>query len=280
MRDPASPFDIQAHRGGAGLARENTLRAFGNALDVGVSTLETDVHVTVDGVAVLSHDRVLPDGEFLSWLPRDALPLDTLADLAALLDERGADDVRLNIETKFDVLHPDEVAPRERFVEVVVATLRETGLVERASVQAFDWAVLEMVRAAEPALRLNVLTNTRYLEVGLPGGSPWMAGVDIDDFDGDVVAAARGRGYAALSPRHTLLTPEMVEQAHAAGLDVIPYTVDEPSVMDELITLGVDGLITNRPDVAREVVRRRGLDLPPRHPAPSAGSGDGPPPGR
>jgi glycerophosphoryl diester phosphodiesterase len=261
-------FDLQAHRGGAGLRAENTLRAFGNALDIGVSTLELDVQISNDGVAMVSHERVLPDGEFISWLPRASLSLDTLADVIALVGERAAEEVRLNVETKFDVVHPDEMAPRERFVEAVVATVRAAGFVARTSIQSFDWDVLDLVRQAEPGLRLNVLTNTAYLEIGLPGASPWMAGTDIDEYGGDVVRAASNRGYTALSPSHSLITAEMVDEAHAAGLQVIPYTVDEPSVMEHLLDLGVDGLITNRPDVLRQILAARGLPLPARYPAP------------
>jgi glycerophosphoryl diester phosphodiesterase len=267
-------FDLQAHRGGAGLRAANTLRAFGNALDVGVSTLELDVQISNDRVAMVSHDRVLPDGEFISWRPRVELPLDTLAEVIALVEERGADEVGLNVETKFDVVHPDEVAPRQRFVEVVVATLQAAGFVTRTSIQSFDWDVLDLVRQAEPGLRLNVLTNTAYLEIGLPGASPWMAGVDVDDFDGDVVRAASHRGYTALSPRDSLITAEMITEAHAADLRVIPYTVDEPSVMAHLLDLGVDGLITNRPDVLREVLAVRGLPLPRRYPPPGVTNPD------
>lgn len=261
-------FDLQAHRGGAGLAAENSLRAFGRSLDLGVSTLETDVHISQDGHPVLSHDRVLPDGEFIAWLPADRIPLPRLSDLIALVEERGAD-VRLNIETKFDAVHPDEVAPRERFAEVVCGTLEQHGFAGRASVQSFDWHVLDLVRRASPGIRLNVLTNVGYLEVGLPGASPWMAGVDVDDFGGDVVAAARHRGYSALSPRHSLVTAEMVDEAHAAGLEVIPYTVDDPGVMRDLIRSGVDGLITNRPDVLRAVLSELGFPLP--EPCPARG---------
>lgn len=260
-------FDLQAHRGGAGLAPENSLRAFGNALDVGVSTLELDVQISQDRAPVVSHERVLPDGEFISWLPRAELPMPTLDEVLALVVERSAHDVRLNVETKFDVVHPDETAPRERFAEVVVATLQRAGFVDRTSIQCFDWDLLDLVHAAEPGLRLNVLTNTNYLEIGLPGASPWMAGVDIDLYGGDVVRAASHRGYAALSPSHTLITAEMVDEAHASDLQVIPYTVDEPSVMDHLIELGVDGLITNRPDVLRTILQSRGLALPRRYPA-------------
>ena len=186
--------------------------------------------------------------------------------MIALVDERGADDVRLNVETKFDVLHPDETAPRERFVEVLLATLRATSYVDRVSVQSFDWECLDLVHDQEPSIPLNVLTNTAHLEVGAPGSSPWMAGVDVDDFGGDVVAAAAGRGYDALSPQLDLVTPAWVDRAHAADLRVIPYTVDTADQMRRLLDAGVDGLITNRPDVAREVLAERGLPLPPTHP--------------
>lgn len=259
-------FDLQAHRGGAGLRPENTLAAFEHALEIGVTTLELDVQISLDGHPVLNHDRVLPDGEFISWLTSDHLGLETLDDVFALLERRGAHDVRVNVETKFDVVRHDEVAPRERFAEVVVDRTRKAGMVDRVSVQSFDWDVLDLVHADEPGLALNVLTNTAYQETGQPGASAWMAGVDIDDFSGDVAAAAAGRGYAALSPHHAIVTPVLVRAAHDAGLRVIPYTVDDAVEMSALIDLGVDGLITNRPDVAREVIAAHGLALPQRRP--------------
>lgn len=260
-------FDLQAHRGGAGLAPENTLEAFGNALSIGVTTLELDVQITQDALPVLSHDRVLVDGEFIAWLTREQLPFCTLADVFALCAGRGADRVRFNIETKFDAIHPDEVAPRQRFVDVVVGTIAGAGLEDRCSIQSFDWAVLDLAGVAEPRLGLNVLTNVAYWELDQPGPSHWMGGVDIDDFGGSVVEAAAGRGYAALSPSFALLSPSFVAQAHTAGLDVLPYTVDEVSDMGTVLDLGCDGLITNRPDRARGVLADRGMDLPTACPA-------------
>jgi len=260
-------FDLQAHRGGAGLRPENTLAAFAHALEVGVSTLELDVQVSLDGHPVVSHERVLPEGEFIAWLPADQLGLCTLDEVFSLVAERHADGVRVNVETKFDVVHPDEVAPLERFVEVVVESVRRAGMVDRVSVQSFDWEVLDLTRAAEPVIALNVLTNTAYQEIGMPGASPWTAGIDLDDFGGDIAAAAAGRGYSALSPSHTIVTPLLVHAAHNADLRVIPYTVDEETLMSHLIDLGVDGLITNRPDLGREVMAAHGLALPLRYPA-------------
>ncbi len=267
-------FDLQAHRGGAGLAPENTLAAFGNALTVGVSTLECDVHITADGIPVLSHERtycgqvvpVLTYAELATLHPAGLAPIPTLSDLLGLVAQREADEVGLNIETKFDVVHPDENAPRERFVETVLGVLEEQDALERTSIQSFDWAVLRLVRAAEPRIALNALTNTDKLEVNQAGASPWLAGLDIDDFADSVAAAVSALGFDAISPSHTILTPAMIAEAHEAELRVLPYTVDNEPMMRHLIEIGVDGLITNRPDLLREVLASMDQPLPPAYP--------------
>jgi glycerophosphoryl diester phosphodiesterase len=267
-------FDVQAHRGGAGLAPENTLAAFGNALTVGVSTLECDVHITGDGIPVLSHERtycgqvipLLTYAELATLHPPGLEHIPTLADLLDLLTRREADAVGLNIETKFDVVHPDESAPRERFVETVLEVLEGRAALERSSIQSFDWAVLRLVRAAEPRLALNALTNTDKLEMNQAGASPWLAGLDIDDFADSVAAAVSALGFDAISPSHTILTAAMVAEAHEAGLRVLPYTVDNETMMQHLVELGVDGLITNRPDLLREVLASMDQPLPRPYP--------------
>jgi glycerophosphoryl diester phosphodiesterase len=267
-------FDIQAHRGGAALAPENTLAAFGNALDIGVTTLECDVHISSDGIAVLSHERtyagriipLLTYAELATLHPAGLDPLPTLEDLIALVGDRGADEVGLNIETKFDVLHPDEGQPRERFVDTVLGVLEGHDVLERSSIQSFDWSMLSLVRAAEPRIALNALARTDYLEIDQPGMSPWLAGLDIDDFDDSVPAAVSALGFDAISPSHTILTPAMVAEAHEAQLRVLPYTVDNEPMMRHLVTIGVDGLITNRPDLLRDVLTSMDQPLPRRYP--------------
>jgi glycerophosphoryl diester phosphodiesterase len=268
-------FDIQAHRGGAALAPENTLAAFGNALDIGVTTLECDVHVSADSVPVLSHERtyagriipLLTYAELAGLHPVGPEPIATLADLIALVADRGADQVGLNIETKFDVLHPDEGAPRERFVETVLAALEGHDLLDRCSIQSFDWSMLRLVHAAEPRIALNALARTDLLEIDQPGLSPWLGGLDIDDFGDSVPAAVSALGFDAISPSHTILTPAMVAEAHEAELRVLPYTVDNEPMMRHLVALGVDGLITNRPDLLREVLASMDQPLPERYPS-------------
>jgi glycerophosphoryl diester phosphodiesterase len=259
-------FDLQAHRGGASLAPENTLAAFENALEIGVSTLECDVHITSDGVPVLSHERTYAGQIIPLRTAAELAPIPSLHDLIDLLHEQHADEVGLNVETKFDVLHPDEDAPRERFVETVLSVLRESGMLDRASIQSFDWVVLRLVRADEPRIALNALARADSLEVDQPGASPWLAGLDIDDFQGSVPAAVSALGFGTISPSHTILTPAMVAEAHQAGLRVLPWTVDAAPSMRRLIEFGVDGMITDRPDVLRSVLAEMDMPLPRSYP--------------
>jgi glycerophosphoryl diester phosphodiesterase len=280
-------FDLQAHRGGAGLHPENTLEAFGAALTLGVSTLELDVHLTSEDDVVVSHDPALADARLIRQLTRGDLPstMPLLRDVAALLASREAHGVRVNLEIKYDALlatgSDAELTTRADFVAVAVDAIRIDGLVDRASVQCFDWEVLRLVRGIEPRLQLNVLASAKYLEPGKEGGSPWLGGLDIDDFTGGLVEAAASEGFDALSPIHgspfrsgvgdpgyvPFVTGDLVERAHAAGLKVIPYVVDDEPTMAAHLGLGVDGLITNRPDLLRGVLALHGLPLPAPFPA-------------
>ena len=200
----------------------------------------------------------------------------------ALVQERRAKQVLLNVATKVEAGAPEQTAPREQFVQVVAREVRDAGLLDQVTVQSFDWGSSMRMREVEPALPLVALTNgQQFLQAGLPGASPWLGGIDIDDFGGDLVAAVRSFGADALSPVHgdqqgggvltpgyrPFTTPALVEAAHAAGLRVIPWTVNDVATMRSLIDAGVDGLITDRPDLLRSVMAERGLKLPRAYPA-------------
>jgi len=132
-------------------------------------------------------------------------------------------------------------------------------------------------------LPLVALTNSDFLQVGQPGASPWLGGIDIDDFDGSLVAAADSFGASAISPVHGFpqngkvgdegyrpyVTAAMVREAHAAGLKVVPWTVDDPDTMRSLIDKGVDGIITDYPDRLRQVMADYGFALPRSYRAPA-----------
>lgn len=306
----ASTFDLQAHRGGAGLATEESLVAFGTALDLGVSTLELDVQVTKDLHVLVAHDpRVNRDNcrDTEPASPGDPLhpyagkpfslltlaqvgtldcgyqraeafpdqevvraPIAELVEVFALVEERGADEVALNIELKTQADELDVTLPRDVFAKTVWQEVVRAGMEERVTIQSFDWASLVEVHRIAPSAALVALTTPQRLEVGEPGPSRWLGGIDVDDFGGDPVrAAASLPGVVAISPHHeSPVDAAMVERAHAAGLLIIPWTVDDEDTMRRLVDLGVDGLITNYPDVLRRVMDELGLALPQPHPAP------------
>ncbi|MGP3969058.1 glycerophosphodiester phosphodiesterase [Streptomyces sp. 6N223] len=207
--------------------------------------------------------------------PGARMPL--LSEVFGLVHRYRAYGVTLNIETKVEAAAPHETAPREQFVQVVAREVRRARLLDQVTIQSFDWGALTRMREVEPRLPIVALTNGQpFLQVGQPGASPWLGGIDIDDFDGSLVAAARSFGADAISPVHgdpqgghvgdpgyvPYVTEELVDEAHAAGMLVIPWTVDDTATMHKLIDDGVDGIITDYPDRLRTVMAERGFRLP------------------
>ena len=276
-------FDLQAHRGGAGLWPENTLEAFGRALALGVSTLELDVHLTAEDDVVVAHDPTVhggvADARRIRELTRADLPpsMPLLRQVAALLEDRGAAPVRVNLEIKYDALDASGLTTREAFVARVVDALRVDLLVGRTAIQCFDWGVLRRVGEAEPALSRNLLVSPTYLRPSAAAPSAWFDGLEVG---ADFVRASAEQGFTAISPVHgspfrsgvddpayePFTTPALVEEAHAVGLTVIPYVVDDEATMRHFVRTGVDGLITNRPDLLREVLTGEGRGVPPAFP--------------
>jgi glycerophosphoryl diester phosphodiesterase len=317
-------FDLQAHRGGLGLVVENTLPAFANALELGVSTLELDVQITEDGYAVVTHDRdpspakcldttpafpgdpefpYVPGQRFIKDLtlaqvrtidcgslrqpqypeqelsPGARMPL--LSEVFDLVHAYRARGVTLNIETKVEAGAPEQTAPREQFVQVVAQEVREARLLRQVTIQSFDWGALMRMRQIEPRLPIVALTNgQQFLQAGQPGASPWLGGIDIDDFDGSLqrryVSAAASFGADAVSPVHgdpqggTVNDPnyvaftnrDLVRAAHQAHMNVIPWTVNDRATIESLIAIGVDGVITDLPDLGRQIMAEHDFKLP------------------
>ena len=191
-----------------------------------------------------------------------------LADVFALVEAHRADTVQLNIETKIETPGPTGANEMAALTRAVVAEIAASGHADRVTLQSFDWASLNLVRQIAPELRLVALAQgDDWLELDQPGASVHLGGIDIDDYDGSVANAAAAAGYDALSPIFDTVTPELVADAHAAGLPVIPWTVSEAALMHTLIDLGVDGIITDYPTRLRAVLGERGLSLPTAYPA-------------
>ncbi|MGH3325850.1 MAG: glycerophosphodiester phosphodiesterase family protein, partial [Streptomyces sp.] len=215
--------------------------------------------------------------------PGARIPL--LTEVFDIVKRHDARKVWMNVETKVEAGAPHETAPREEFVQIVSRQVLESGLADQVSVQSFDWGALMRMREVAPELPIVALTNgQQFLQAGQPGASPWLGGIDIDDFDGDLVAATHSFGANAISPVHgspqngkitdpdytPYTTKTMVRDAHKAGMKVIPWTVDDAPTMNKLIDDGVDGIITDYPDRLRDVMEQRGIELPKAYPAPAA----------
>jgi glycerophosphoryl diester phosphodiesterase len=225
----------------------------------------------------------LPQANFPGQQPDPGARMPELRDIFALVHRYRAYDVKLNVETKVEAGAPSETAPREQFVQVVASEISKAHIARQVTIQSFDWGALMRMHQVAPELPLVALTNYDFLQVGQPGKSPWLGGIDIDDFGGDLVKATKSFGSSAISPVHGFpqdgkvgdpnylpyVTADMVKSAHAAGMKVVPWTVDDPATMQSLIDNGVDGIITDYPDRLRNVVRDNGFRLPRSYDAPA-----------
>ena len=225
----------------------------------------------------------LPQAGFPGQQPDPGARMPELRDVFALVHRYHADGVKLNVETKVEAGAPSETAPREQFVQVVAREIRKARIGRQVTIQSFDWGSLMRMHQVAPELPLVALDNFDFLQVGKPGKSPWLGGIDIDDFGGDPIKAVKSFGASAISPVdgfpqggkitdpsfRPYFTADLVKSAHKAGLKVIPWTVDDPATIQWFIDQGVDGIISDYPDRVRDVVRANGFRLPKAYDAPA-----------
>jgi len=277
------PPELIGHRGARGLFPENTVEGFRAALAWGLTAFEIDVGLTSDGVVVLSHDaRLDPDitrapggawldgpgpslvgstlrelqaydfgrirpgsataGRFPLQAPVDGARIPTLADVLRL-DTRA----RWTIEIKTFPPEPAATAGAEAIAEHVAAVVDRAEASGRIVVQSFDWRGPRHLRRRRPDLRTAWLTcaaTSNALWWGCPPAPNWP----------EAVAAEGGSTW---SPCHTDLTRRDLDAAHRLDLRVVPWTVNEAADARRLAEWGVDGLITDRPDVLRDALRPR-----------------------
>jgi glycerophosphoryl diester phosphodiesterase len=239
-----------AHRGGAeGPHSENTLAAFRHAVDNGYRYLETDVHATNDGILLAFHDRRLgrvTDGRGrIANLPHDAVsaaritpgdqPIPLMADL---LEEFP--DARFNI----DVKEPNAVGPLARL-------LRDTGSLDRVCVSSFsDKRLAAIRRELGPGLCTAAGPREAY--------RIWRASRRTTDTAAMPVMEAMCLQLPPRVGRLAVVDERLIAAARLVGLPVHVWTIDDPAEMDRLLDLGVDGLMTDRIDVLKDVLTRRG----------------------
>lgn len=232
---------VIAHRGASAVHPENTLVAFAGAADLGADWVELDVHRSADGVAVVHHDATVPDGRRIPALDAAELP-PTVPTLAEALEVCRARGLGVNVEIKSDPRDPDhddtyavvDVALEAMLAPAAGAAEPLADGSDRFLVTSFDRRCLDAVR-----VRSSFATG--------------QLGFDIRDVDALLVTAVAA-GHTAVNPWEPFVDESFVSRAHDAGLRVFPWTVDDPERMRALVDLGVDGIISNVPDVLRSII--------------------------
>lgn len=272
----SNDFDWQGHRGCRGLMPENTIPALLHAIDLGVTTLEFDVVITADSQVVLSHEPFFsheiatgPDGTLIteadekqhnifkmSWAElqyydvgmrphsrfpdqeKMAITKPLLSEVFEAVDAHIADNnlqsVRFNIETKCKPSTDNEFHPvPDVFAQLLWDEVKKAGVEERTTIQSFDVRTLQYLKAAQYAGPLALLVeNEQWID----------ANIDSLGFDPDI--------YSCYFMQVDI---DLVEYAHARNILVIPWTVNTVDAMIELKQLGVDGIITDYPNLISEL---------------------------
>jgi glycerophosphoryl diester phosphodiesterase len=277
--------ELIGHRGARGLFPENTLAGFRAAMALGVTRFELDAAVTADGIVVVHHDtRLNPDiarnaaGAWLApptprirELTREALGAYDVGRLrpgsptaARFPDQAPADGARIpaladilalpahfTIEIKSIATRPDETIPPDAMAEHVAAAVDAAGAADRVIVSSFDWRVQRAMRRLRPAIPLAYLTSAETVREA----ATWWDGSTPAAHGNSVARAVAAEGGPIWSPEHPDIAAHDIAEAHALGLRVVTWTVNETADMARLAGWGVDGIITDRPDRAPAALR-------------------------
>lgn len=223
---------IVAHRGASKAHTENTVEAFEAAAEMGADWVELDVRRTACGSIVVHHDNHLADGRLLRDLEVGDLP-GHIATLETVIEACG--DMGVNIEIKNE---PDEedFDPEHNMVPEVVRVARARLLRAQTLITSFDMGAINAVHDIDRTMPTGFLT--------------------MDDIGPEVaIGRVKAHDHVAVNPWDEIVTARWVDEAHDADLTVNVWTVDDPKRMKALVKMGVDGIITNVPDVAVKALR-------------------------
>jgi glycerophosphoryl diester phosphodiesterase len=191
----------------------------------------------------------------------DGQPVPTLDALFALVNARGNTRVRFNIETKLTPDTPELAPAPEAFVAAMLAVVDRHQMRSRVALQSFDWRTLKVMHTLAPELPTVALSTQQ----GAPNNIAdprWTAGLRLQDHGDSVPRMVKALGATIWSPHHLDLNAGVLAQARALGLQVIPWTVNDPAQIERVLALGVDGIISDYPDRVRAAMARRGMALP------------------
>jgi len=212
--------------------------------------------------------QIRPDSAYAKQFPEQrAVPgtqIPTLEEVIGLVRRSGNEHIRLNIETKIDPDHPEESPDPDRFVTLLLGVLDAEQFAGRVMIQSFDWRTLQLVQQRAPAIPTVYLTLQRGLAptISLQGATRWTAGFNPADHGGSLPRTIHAAGGAIWSPYFGDVTPELITEAHDLKLRVVVWTVNKSDDIARMIDIGVDGIISDRPDVLRKIAGDKGIALP------------------
>ncbi|MBX6358762.1 MAG: glycerophosphodiester phosphodiesterase [Acidobacterium ailaaui] len=275
---------VHGHRGSRATRPENTIPAFEYAIQHGADVLELDLAVTRDNVLVVSHfpfitpdhpgERICTGPEVpphtairsltleqvkqydcgsatLPNFPRQmAIPGTKIPTFDEVLDLATQGNFDFNVETKSFPSHPELTPSPEEFVKLVDDAVRRHHLQSRVILQSFDFRTLIAMKKLDPSIRLSALLSDNAKDDALMG---------IPATNKDFVSVGKQTGAQIISPNYHLVTPEKVAAAHAAGLQVVPWTVNAPEDWQKMVDAGVDAIITDDPEALVEWLRTKKL---------------------
>jgi glycerophosphoryl diester phosphodiesterase len=226
------------------------------------------IDLTLAQVKTYDVGQIRPNSAYAAQFPEQrAVPgtrIPTLSEVFALVRRSGDPRARLNIEPKIDPNHPHESLDPDHFVAILIALLRRERFTNRVMIESFDWQTLLLFQKLAPQIPTVYLTNQtgRDATVFSDHASVWTAGYSPGSYGGSVVRAVRAAGGKIWSPYYRDLDARSIAEAHLLGVAVIAWTVNDAREMADLIDEGVDGIISDRPDVLRTVAAAKGISVP------------------
>jgi glycerophosphoryl diester phosphodiesterase len=206
--------------------------------------------------------RLKPDTKYARRYP-DQTPVDgaripTLEEVVSLHKDECDPETQIWVEVKTSPEKPDMTPAPEVVADAAVQILRKKKIAENVLILSFDWRVLAHAEKIAPEIPRVYLSHVgarlNNIKPGQPGPSPWMAGIDVDDFKGSIPHAVRAAGGRYWAPHYKYITSGTLEEAHQLGIQVFVWTPDSRSDLRRLIKMGVDGIITNRPDILEAIL--------------------------
>jgi glycerophosphoryl diester phosphodiesterase len=203
---------------------------------------------------------------FPAQQPVDGERIPRLRDVLTLVRHRGGGRVGVAIEVKTFPERPQLTATPQVFATALKADLEATRTAAMVCIMAFDWRVLTAVQRLMPGVPTVALTEEQPGDdtvcIGAARRSPWLGGLDPKRFGDSVVRLVKASGAGIWGPDFKDLDAGRVAEAHAHGLRVVPWTVNAEEDMERLLQIEVDGMTTDRPDLLRAFLERKGFDVP------------------